>query len=1284
MTETLADYTESVPYPGAHFIIRHRDSNKVITLINGELQLAEGLNPKGGFHWECIERDRWLGFRNCVSGTIIGHNDRKKFVARADKHQSYEYFTLRHSPKGGYELLTKHDFELWSMTIADDGKGLVETKEEGVFILSLFGERVTMQFMSQALGWADCLALAMAPLGIITILVSAIRVGGPKWLKAIIGRAKENTAAAEMELMSSASPEVCELYNGDGIVRCQGTAPVWEFICICPQGYDHAAPDHGLKLEYMTLEKAIEAKLLTEHKNDTQSSLSLSNFLARRFQSNNRPANRGRARTAELANETTTNSHERAGIRFTALLGTLLQGGVLAFFGVISYHAEVKPDFQKDGKPTERFAFPLATAGTLLLVLGMFVCALVVESSTVETLYTANHGSTLLMCWLQQGQTVSDQVFDSYAISQSRPCSVITKSARGKDLRNEHREGPNSTMEIATISGVAVGLAGFVIQFIGLRAMNSAASLAQLGAVGIMTICRALVRPGFATSFEKTRLLPSFELNSLAWKLATTRSAKATPRICEVQGFVTSQMGYWAIATGKETKYEGLVRKEEVSTAAQELMETRQAVCRLASFQSKTSEVAINLAVLIEDALKLFFPAGIKDYPSRAVLTEVSWLINVYYSESSPNNATEQKVSIDLSYSDGKWRVRADSLDAALSLWTHTIQAHDNKETDDSTALTEKGDGWLRRKVPRPSLRLLGPHELISKEQLLQDLELWVPRCLETLLKVDEFWVDELGWDNTTEYDQGRVFGQIQGSSAVKEDTQTRNFQISSLVDKNNIEEDDSLGLRPLFSQVWPGTALGIETYDSLETSCAKDLFYSFMCSVSKVQGLSIEGEPELRNITTSDKNGPKSEFLWHKELSDLAESCQKRDLGTYREALISIISPLSMAQILPFPHPWIQAMCAKMGDAGSNDDDFRVYDMWRDLCYRTQCYSPEKTGIRECGAALLLEIQYDTKRKLSPMDYWFASRLKCERLLRNVKLGPNFREHLQRFPEWSQHLIDFERPRTVDNDDNEQREFPAYFMLTPSHIDAMGGPIYWVDNQEAYKRDIFGRFPLHYFAGLIRDTAPFQLSAYVQHCRELINIQDYHGYTPLHYACMFGLRLSVRYLLEHRGRLDIQGLDGMYPIHLAAREGNQEIVDEIIKWNNRPEYSVLVPSWRLSDYGGYFAVHWATMMGHTDVMEKLSADIDLGDRRGITPLYLAVLYDQPKALRKAAELSKDVDKQNLRGQTPLELAYSNEQWAYVRVLIKAGADPTARDRHGQNAQEFAASKGIKWLDLTS
>jgi hypothetical protein len=48
----------------------------------------------------------------------------------------------------------------------------------------------------------------MAPLGIITALVGAIRVGGPSWLKAVIGRARETRASAEVELMSSTSHEV--------------------------------------------------------------------------------------------------------------------------------------------------------------------------------------------------------------------------------------------------------------------------------------------------------------------------------------------------------------------------------------------------------------------------------------------------------------------------------------------------------------------------------------------------------------------------------------------------------------------------------------------------------------------------------------------------------------------------------------------------------------------------------------------------------------------------------------------------------------------------------------------------------------------------------------------------------------------------------------------------------------------------------------------------------------------------------------------------------------------
>jgi hypothetical protein len=129
-------------------------------------------------------------------------------------------------------------------------------------LLALFGERVTMQFMSQSMGWADNIVLAMAPLGIITAIVSAIRVGGPSWLKAVIGRARENLAVAEADLMSSTSKEVCELWNGQEVVRCMGSAPVSEFICLLPEDMPNSGND--AKIVTSTLKKAVDNGYLEE------------------------------------------------------------------------------------------------------------------------------------------------------------------------------------------------------------------------------------------------------------------------------------------------------------------------------------------------------------------------------------------------------------------------------------------------------------------------------------------------------------------------------------------------------------------------------------------------------------------------------------------------------------------------------------------------------------------------------------------------------------------------------------------------------------------------------------------------------------------------------------------------------------------------------------------------------------------------------------------------------------------------------------------------------------
>lgn len=84
------------------------------------------------------------------------------------------------------------------------------------------------------------------------------------WLKAVIGRGRENIAAAEIELMSSTSKEVCELYNGEGIVRCQGSAPVWEYICLIPKedGFKEDDPRRfSGEIKFTTLEEALSKEL---------------------------------------------------------------------------------------------------------------------------------------------------------------------------------------------------------------------------------------------------------------------------------------------------------------------------------------------------------------------------------------------------------------------------------------------------------------------------------------------------------------------------------------------------------------------------------------------------------------------------------------------------------------------------------------------------------------------------------------------------------------------------------------------------------------------------------------------------------------------------------------------------------------------------------------------------------------------------------------------------------------------------------------------------------------
>lgn len=111
---------EACPWKGDTFIIRDPESHCAMALRDGVL----GLYPEDEYgngmyrygrdsYWHCVENEKgWLGFRNAVSGTYIGHNNKRenwKLGATAVGHREWEWFCTRQHPDGGHVLLIKHN-----------------------------------------------------------------------------------------------------------------------------------------------------------------------------------------------------------------------------------------------------------------------------------------------------------------------------------------------------------------------------------------------------------------------------------------------------------------------------------------------------------------------------------------------------------------------------------------------------------------------------------------------------------------------------------------------------------------------------------------------------------------------------------------------------------------------------------------------------------------------------------------------------------------------------------------------------------------------------------------------------------------------------------------------------------------------------------------------------------------------------------------------------------------------------------------------------------------------
>ncbi|RDW59004.1 uncharacterized protein DSM5745_11210 [Aspergillus mulundensis] len=348
--------------------------------------------------------------------------------------------------------------------------------------VTLFGENPTKQYLSECLTVVDAIIFAIAPLGVITAMVSAIRVCGPPSLRAFIGRAQEGAATAEAELCSSTSREVCELYNNGGIARVLGRSKILEFV---HDRFD-CRPQTGLVYRASRPTEDGWGTGIYTFKNYALCDAN-SEWVEEKKRENHVSLEQQRHRFAPNPNLTI-----NIGIRAyspwvsvgVTVIGTALQLGVLAWAAIARYQLH-----WTRGDAQERYAVPTLVSGTGLLAIGMAMCVSLIDGSTKERVFhrsTTEHAQSRIY-WVQPGtQFVGDQAFDSFAYSH--PNNNLTRYTTS--WKNNRQ--PPRTLGVCVC--VALTAVGFVLQFLGLRACHSSVAVAQLGLTLLMSTARSFLR----------------------------------------------------------------------------------------------------------------------------------------------------------------------------------------------------------------------------------------------------------------------------------------------------------------------------------------------------------------------------------------------------------------------------------------------------------------------------------------------------------------------------------------------------------------------------------------------------------------------------------------------------------------------------------------------------------------------------------------------------------------------------------------------------------------------
>lgn len=607
-------------------------------------------------------------------------------------------------------------------------------------------------------------------------------------MKSIIGRAKESHAAAQVEYMSSVSHEVCEVWNGHSVVRIPGSPEIQMFVYVASQDERSWNKDGGPDLvrqrerpwtfgifNLQDPGTPLKARgelytwdlgtLLTfpdyghnftmfgkeEESSDQEKGASAKHPIATVFQK------------YKVASNITLNLSQSdiLHLYLGAVLGIVLQVGVLAGSALFTYHPTWR--LEKGGEPVEEYAFPLMCIGTILLVSGMFICATVIEQSTIEYAWTYSKDEVpgqedlkgrrrdkvideeeLNLLWLQRELMVNDQSFNSYALLTTKPLTAVLTSYPAYlfyPLQDEKSAQVTSTLNTWAIIGTILSTIGFILQFVGLRALHWSAAVLQLVATIAMIAVRVFLRWTLTKQPEKGELMKDHELDWFAcshertfwearqqcegktnielepmyeWSLKTAESYQT----CFSRSGITDSTGSKQLWKTNENGNSGPITDEY--NHAQTILDIRMRLGYLSNWTNPMTGLSNKLATCIEEVLNA---KHLLTFSNE--VTSFEWSINAdLLGLRRPMDSETQRIrfSAKRKGSESVWQTNRAELDAALSLWVWNARVTEKKLGNQRPT---KEKDWVRSGISQQearTLQLLGP----ASRSVRRDLVWWV------------------------------------------------------------------------------------------------------------------------------------------------------------------------------------------------------------------------------------------------------------------------------------------------------------------------------------------------------------------------------------------------------------------------------------------------------------------------------------------------------------------------------------------------------------------------------